>query len=69
MVVGVEINPSRVLLANHVEGCLCIRQRVRQVSEIWQPHKATSKGAHPNDGLVAVRLMRFGYHGPLPNSS
>ena len=24
-------------MANHVEGCPCIRQGLRQVSEIWQP--------------------------------
>ena len=68
MVVGVEINPSRVLLANHVEGCLCIRQRVRQVSEIWQPYQATDKGAHPDDGPMAFHSVGVRYHGPIPNN-
>lgn len=37
------------------------------MSEILQPHKATNRGAHSNDGPMVVRLVGFGYHEPIPN--
>ena len=37
--------------------------------EIWQPHKVTHKGAHSNDGPVAIRIVGVGYNGPVPNDS
>ena len=44
-------------------------KRMPKACEIWQPHKVTHKGAHSNDGPVAIRIVGVGYNGPVPNDS
>ena len=56
-------------MAYHVERCPCICQNLRQVLEVWQPHQTTNRGAHSNDGPIAFRSMRVGYHGPISSSN
>jgi hypothetical protein len=61
-----QARPSRVLLADDVEGCNLLYSRLRQVPEIWKPHPFTTGDTYPNDGTLAVRPMGSGHHGTPP---